>query len=347
MCGVGLRSSAGKRAQTGSRSGGQCSKGSLANIYRIQTFSQKHAMLVGFGMESLPAFVLNRSSRVMPGFRGTPAGMTTRSAPYSAALSSLGPVCAVTCQSVHTALMTLASWLHERKPSGIRGACGQCARFFSRLAIQDAVLQFILDCGSAQPMFMPVPGVHLPNARNRHSRKDKGCIESISMPRMPATLLGMPHLIMVGMVTHQRVHGRRQTGKYGQCNTLDCVLMWPMSAPTPGVPTTSYSRSSATAGLAFSSSASGWPMPPAAPSTATENAGSPADVALRCTEACSGRFGTAGHIDWGDGECTGPPLGPQAWARRRGVGLRCNGTCASQVTHQWSLSSASEQKDPA
>lgn len=30
---------------------------------------------------TIPAFVLNKSSRVMPGLRGTPAGMTTTSAP--------------------------------------------------------------------------------------------------------------------------------------------------------------------------------------------------------------------------------------------------------------------------
>ena len=34
---------------------------------------------------TMPAFVLKRSSRVMPGLRGTPAGITTTSAPRSAA----------------------------------------------------------------------------------------------------------------------------------------------------------------------------------------------------------------------------------------------------------------------
>ena len=69
--------------------------------------------------------------------------------------------------------------------------------------------------------------------------------------------------------------------------TWDCVLMCPMSAPTPAVPKTSYRRSSPTAGWPFSSSASGWPMPPAAPSTATLKRGSPlAAVALRCSDAC-------------------------------------------------------------
>mmetsp|Transcript_11075 Transcript_11075/g.14635 ORF Transcript_11075/g.14635 Transcript_11075/m.14635 type:complete len:211 (-) Transcript_11075:246-878(-) len=34
---------------------------------------------------TMDAFVLNKSSRVMPGFRGTPAGITTTSAPFNAA----------------------------------------------------------------------------------------------------------------------------------------------------------------------------------------------------------------------------------------------------------------------
>jgi len=34
---------------------------------------------------TMPAFVLKRSSRVMPGLRGTPAGITTTLAPVSAA----------------------------------------------------------------------------------------------------------------------------------------------------------------------------------------------------------------------------------------------------------------------
>jgi hypothetical protein len=50
-------------------------------------------------LRAAPALVLNRWSRVMPGLRGTPAGMTTRSAPYSAPLRSSAPVCAVTCSA--------------------------------------------------------------------------------------------------------------------------------------------------------------------------------------------------------------------------------------------------------
>lgn len=33
---------------------------------------------------TIEAFVLNKSSRVMPGLRGTPAGMMTTSTPFSA-----------------------------------------------------------------------------------------------------------------------------------------------------------------------------------------------------------------------------------------------------------------------
>ena len=43
--------------------------------------------------------MLNRSSRVMPGLRGTPAGMTTSAQPYSASGSFSGPVCALTWRS--------------------------------------------------------------------------------------------------------------------------------------------------------------------------------------------------------------------------------------------------------
>ena len=41
---------------------------------------------------TMPALMLKRSSRVIPGLRGTPAGMMTRSAPERAAASSSGPV---------------------------------------------------------------------------------------------------------------------------------------------------------------------------------------------------------------------------------------------------------------
>ena len=39
--------------------------------------------------------------------------------------------------------------------------------------------------------------------------------------------------------------------------TFDAVSMWLRSAPTPGVPTTSYRLSSPTSGFIFMSSASG------------------------------------------------------------------------------------------
>jgi len=40
---------------------------------------------------TMPALILNRSSRVIPGFRGTPAGMRTMFAPLSASGSSASP----------------------------------------------------------------------------------------------------------------------------------------------------------------------------------------------------------------------------------------------------------------
>lgn len=46
---------------------------------------------------TMPALMLNRSSRVMPGFLGTPAGIMTRSAPLSASGRDSGPVWPVTC----------------------------------------------------------------------------------------------------------------------------------------------------------------------------------------------------------------------------------------------------------
>ena len=45
----------------------------------------------------MPALMLKRSSRVMPGLRGTPAGITTRSAPARHAGRFSSPVWPVTC----------------------------------------------------------------------------------------------------------------------------------------------------------------------------------------------------------------------------------------------------------
>ena len=45
---------------------------------------------------TMPALILNRSSRVMPGLRGTPAGMMTTSHPFSASWSWSGPAYPVT-----------------------------------------------------------------------------------------------------------------------------------------------------------------------------------------------------------------------------------------------------------
>lgn len=47
--------------------------------------------------------------------------------------------------------------------------------------------------------------------------------------------------------------------------TLALLSMWDRSAPTPSVPTMSYRLSSPMEGEPLSSSARGWPMPPAAP----------------------------------------------------------------------------------
>jgi hypothetical protein len=67
--------------------------------------------------------------------------------------------------------------------------------------------------------------------------------------------------------------------------TLARVLMCDRSAATPGVLTMSYSDSAEMASFCFSSSDSGWPMPPAAPRTAT---------LVACREAARERGGRAG-----------------------------------------------------
>jgi len=55
------------------------------------TFGQCSAAAV-ISVRTMPALMLNRSSRVMPGLRGTPAGMITRSQPLRASASSASPV---------------------------------------------------------------------------------------------------------------------------------------------------------------------------------------------------------------------------------------------------------------
>lgn len=60
----------------------------------------------------------------------------------------------------------------------------------------------------------------------------------------------------------------RFSGPLNPC-TLAGVSMWDKSAATPGVCTISYKLSSVTSGLCFSKSDKGWPIPPAAPQTAT------------------------------------------------------------------------------
>mmetsp|Transcript_33781 Transcript_33781/g.46777 ORF Transcript_33781/g.46777 Transcript_33781/m.46777 type:complete len:233 (-) Transcript_33781:62-760(-) len=80
--------------------------------------------------------------------------------------------------------------------------------------------------------------------------------------------------------------------------TLHGESMWLRSAATPGVFTMSYSLSSEISGLILSSMASGWPIPPAAPSKATVNRGleveeSPRTMStlesLKCAEILSTR----------------------------------------------------------
>ena len=74
------------------------------------------------GIEDLLALMLKRSSRVMPGFLGTPAGMTTRSQPYSASDSFSAPVALLTCMKqtwhhhpVHAAILCMppALWMNR------------------------------------------------------------------------------------------------------------------------------------------------------------------------------------------------------------------------------------------
>jgi hypothetical protein len=63
----------------------------IIQAHRCQAYHEFNLVLEGraLAMDSqtparMPALMLNRSSRVMPGLRGTPAGITTRSQPASA-----------------------------------------------------------------------------------------------------------------------------------------------------------------------------------------------------------------------------------------------------------------------
>ena len=71
--------------------------------------------------EDLLALMLNRSSRVMPGFLGTPAGMTTRSQPYSASDSFSAPVALLTCmkQTWHGYSVHAPSFVDEQVFPGV------------------------------------------------------------------------------------------------------------------------------------------------------------------------------------------------------------------------------------
>lgn len=57
----------------------------------------------------------------------------------------------------------------------------------------------------------------------------------------------------------------RRARKQQLTQTFAMLSMWPTSAPTPGVPTTSYRLSASTRSFIFSSSDSGCPIPPDAP----------------------------------------------------------------------------------
>mmetsp|Transcript_10217 Transcript_10217/g.18057 ORF Transcript_10217/g.18057 Transcript_10217/m.18057 type:complete len:208 (+) Transcript_10217:647-1270(+) len=63
----------------------------------------------------IPAFVLKRSSLVIPGRRATPAGMTTTSHPVRAASNSSAPLC-----PVH--LVGVLQWLISTATPGVIGA---------------------------------------------------------------------------------------------------------------------------------------------------------------------------------------------------------------------------------
>mmetsp|Transcript_9001 Transcript_9001/g.26978 ORF Transcript_9001/g.26978 Transcript_9001/m.26978 type:complete len:228 (+) Transcript_9001:539-1222(+) len=64
---------------------------------------------------TIPALMLKRSSRVIPGLRGTPAGMTTRSAPSSALPRFSGP-------TKPSAVEGVLQWLRSLATPGVTGA---------------------------------------------------------------------------------------------------------------------------------------------------------------------------------------------------------------------------------
>lgn len=73
----------------------------LTGFEMIQTSASGHVWAIAVVKSAtMVAFTLKRSSRVMPGLRGTPAGITTTSQPSSAFFSSAGPTCALTLHLV-------------------------------------------------------------------------------------------------------------------------------------------------------------------------------------------------------------------------------------------------------
>lgn len=66
------------------------------HLMMLMTASGQLAATASHRLFTMPALMLKRSSRVMPGLRGTPAGMTTSSAPLRASASWSAPVKALT-----------------------------------------------------------------------------------------------------------------------------------------------------------------------------------------------------------------------------------------------------------
>ena len=82
-------------------------------IMQMQALGQTLAQFLT-KLAIMPALMLNKSSRVMPGLRATPAGMTTTSQP-SKALGKSSPVKPSTQTSV-------GIWLRSLATPGVKGA---------------------------------------------------------------------------------------------------------------------------------------------------------------------------------------------------------------------------------
>lgn len=102
---------------------------------------------------TIPALMLKRSSRVMPGFLGTPAGITTKSAPFRAVAKSSFSY-PVTCKRSHKTQqqhLVAAAW---RSVDSCMCHC-ECGRGITTSSVQ--VLQqlvcfaFLISQGAAIP----------------------------------------------------------------------------------------------------------------------------------------------------------------------------------------------------